>query len=108
MTVRAQARPVSLPDCIEVFSRPEILSDTNMWYCSVCKEHKRAEKKLDIWRLPKYLVIHLKRFAFTSIFRSKIDTVVEFPLENFDLTQYELSGSSEQPSVYNLIAISVR
>jgi hypothetical protein len=75
----------------------------------VCKDHKRAEKKLDIWKLPKYLVIHLKRFSFTSTFRSKIDTLVEFPLEGLDLAQYEKGNidPSQRSSTYHLVAISV-
>jgi hypothetical protein len=78
-------------------------------YCPVCKDHKRAEKKLDIWKLPKYLVIHLKRFSFTSTFRSKIDTLVEFPLEGLDLAQYEKGNidPSQLSSTYHLVAISV-
>ncbi len=39
-------------------------------YCSNCKEHREAFKKMEIWKLPKVLVIHLKRFAVR--FRSDV------------------------------------
>ncbi|KAF6166264.1 hypothetical protein GIB67_031048 [Kingdonia uniflora] len=32
-------------------------------YCHNCKEHRQAMKKLDLWRLPKILVVHLKRIC---------------------------------------------
>ena len=36
------------------------------------------------------LCLHLKRFKFVSFHRSKIDTTVEFPLENLDMSDYVL------------------
>lgn len=36
------------------------------------------------------LCLHLKRFKFVSFHRSKIDTPVEFPLENLDMKDYVL------------------
>ena len=50
-------------------------------YCPQCKEHRQAFKKMELWRLPEVLVIHLKRFSYNSYLRDKIDTLVEFPLE---------------------------
>ena len=36
------------------------------------------------------LCLHLKRFKFVSFHRSKIDTTVEFPLEDLDMSDYVL------------------
>lgn len=49
-------------------------------YCPGCKEHRQAAKKLDLWKLPYILVIHLKRFSYSRYSRSKIDTIVRFPV----------------------------
>ena len=50
-------------------------------YCPKCKEHRQAFKKMELWRLPDVLVIHLKRFSFNTYSRDKIDTMVSFPIE---------------------------
>jgi hypothetical protein len=56
----------NLKDCISLFTQPEKLSSDNPWYCSRCKKHQEATKQIDIWRLPKYLIITLKRFQATK------------------------------------------
>ena len=58
-----------------------------------------ASKQLEIYRLPPVLVISLKRFKSSR--RSsysyggggaKLDTFVEFPLKDLDLSEYVLSA----------------
>jgi len=41
-----------------------VAGDDDAWYCGNCKKHQRASKKLDIWKLPDTLMVHLKRFRF--------------------------------------------
>jgi hypothetical protein len=43
--------------------------------CTVCL-FLQADKKLDLWRLPEVLVVHLKRFSYTRWNRDKLDTQV--------------------------------
>ncbi len=73
-------QPVSLVACLNAFLSPEQLPDGE-WYCSKCKEHRAGEKKFDLWRLPKVLAFHLKRFSFDGRVSRKLDTPVEYPLE---------------------------
>jgi len=77
--------PVTLQDCMDTFCQQEELDESDSWYCTACKAHVRAEKKLDLWRLPEVLVVHLKRFSYSRYSRDKLDTEVEFPLKNLDL-----------------------
>eukprot|EP00380_Ascogregarina_taiwanensis_P017718 284816954_6 len=56
-------REVNLLDCLAEFQREEQLGPDNMWFCNRCKEHRQAKKKIDVWKLPKVLIIHLKRFS---------------------------------------------
>lgn len=51
-------------------------------YCSSCKQHQLATKKLDLWMLPEVLIIHLKRFSFSKLSREKLDTLVQFPIRS--------------------------
>lgn len=53
---------ISLRDCLNAFRTEETLDGDDKWYCSRCKEHKKALKKLDLFRLPPILVVQLKRF----------------------------------------------
>ena len=75
-------------------------------FCSRCKCHRKAEKKLDIWRLPSILIIHLKRFSFSGPFRDKLETPVDFPIRGLDLTAY-CASSDRKPAIYDLYAITV-
>jgi ubiquitin C-terminal hydrolase len=50
------------------------------------QKHQCATKTLGIWTLPPILVIHLHRFKTDGERRSKIDTVVDFPIEGLDMS----------------------
>ena len=53
---RAQAEPISLDSCLRAFTSEEELGEDELYYCSKCKTHRLATKKLDLWRLPPILV----------------------------------------------------
>jgi ubiquitin carboxyl-terminal hydrolase 4/11/15 len=63
-------------------------------------------KKLDLWRLPEVLVIHLKRFSYTQFTRNKLETLVDFPTTDLDLSSYIADKSKQPSSHYRLYAIS--
>jgi len=58
----------------EEFLKEEVLDD--LFKCEKCNKRTKSTKKFVIWRLPKILVIHLKRFAFGKYRREKINTAV--------------------------------
>lgn len=69
-----------LTDCLDFFTYAETLSKHNPWYCSTCKEHQQASKKLDFWKLPTVLVCHLKRYK-TAFRINKNEVYVDCPIE---------------------------
>ena len=73
---------------LQAFQTAEELEAEDSWFCSKCKCHVQANKKLDLWAVPEVLVVHLKRFFFTRTRRDKLDVQVDFPLENWDLSDY--------------------
>ncbi|KAF2180805.1 cysteine proteinase [Zopfia rhizophila CBS 207.26] len=77
---------ITLDECFAETSKSEILSEDNAWYCSRCKELRRASKTLEIWTVPDILVVHLKRFSAHRHFRDKIEALIDFPIEGLDLT----------------------
>uniref|UniRef100_A0A4W3JQ38 Ubiquitin carboxyl-terminal hydrolase 8 n=1 Tax=Callorhinchus milii TaxID=7868 RepID=A0A4W3JQ38_CALMI len=95
----------SLQDCVRMFSKEEKLTDDNRFHCSHCKTHRDATKKLEIWKLPPILLIHLKRFSFEGRWKQKLQTNVDFPLENLDLSPYVI-GPKHNIKRYNLYSAS--
>jgi hypothetical protein len=100
------ATAVTLDQCWDRFTQPEILDENNTWYCPGCKSHVQAKKSLEVWSLPKVLVLHLKRFeARNLIWRDKLTTLVNFPLAGLDLTKRHLEPVHGKKSVYDCFAV---
>ena len=89
---------ITLDQCFSTFTRPERLDEQNKWYCSNCRDHVRAMKTMQLWNLPDVLVIHLKRFDHKHT-RTKLDTLVDFPLENLNINPFCESNSSTVDAV---------
>ena len=75
----------SIYDCFDLFTHEEILKNI---LCEKCNKKTNFKKKLQIDKLPKYLVLILKRFKYTSMFTSKIDNLIHFPIESLNLSKY--------------------
>jgi ubiquitin carboxyl-terminal hydrolase 8 len=56
--------------------------------CPHCKTLRSATKQLSLSRLPPILLIHLKRFSSKGAGADKIESLVDFPLKNLDLTPF--------------------
>ncbi|XP_038697114.1 ubiquitin carboxyl-terminal hydrolase 8-like isoform X2 [Tripterygium wilfordii] len=97
---------VSLYKCLEAFLKEDPLGPEDMWNCPSCKTPQQASKKLDLWRLPEILVIHLKRFSYSQFFRNKLETYVDFPTDDLDLSTYISYRKSEYSHRYMLYALS--
>ncbi|XP_040474748.1 ubiquitin carboxyl-terminal hydrolase 32 isoform X3 [Falco naumanni] len=93
---RAQAEPINLDSCLRAFTSEEELGEDEMYYCSKCKTHCLATKKLDLWRLPPILIIHLKRFQFVNGRWIKSQKIVKFPRENFDPSAFLVQRDPSQ------------
>jgi ubiquitin carboxyl-terminal hydrolase 4/11/15 len=86
---RSMNTNITLENCLEQFTLPEQLDEDNKWYCSACKKHVRAEKTMELWRLPNILIVHLKRFEFKhSLRREKLETLIDCPLEGLEMGKY--------------------
>ena len=53
---KKQTEPIDLDTCLQAFTKEEEMGEDDLYYCSKCKKHCLASKKLDIWRLPPVLV----------------------------------------------------
>ncbi|QRV73950.1 ubiquitin carboxyl-terminal hydrolase [Ceratobasidium sp. AG-Ba] len=79
---------VSLNQCIDALVNREVMDNADAWHCPRCKKARKAAKQLTLSRMPPVLIIHLKRFSFKGPFTDKLETLVEFPLQNLDFTNY--------------------
>uniref|UniRef100_A0A224Z2Y2 Ubiquitin carboxyl-terminal hydrolase 32 n=1 Tax=Rhipicephalus zambeziensis TaxID=60191 RepID=A0A224Z2Y2_9ACAR len=87
-TRQQKVEPISVHDCLAAFTKEEQLGDREKYYCSRCKQHQLATKKLQIYRLPPILIIHLKRFQLLNGKWVKSQKIVRFPFKDFDPTDY--------------------
>ena len=76
----------SIYDCLNSYTKTEILSGNNAF--NHLGKLIQVEKRLTLDKLPNNLIIHLKRFEFTSSNRGKINTLVSFPIIDLDLSSY--------------------
>ena len=76
---------ISIYDCLKLFTKSEEIKDIQ---CEKCKKKTLFKKTLEIERLPKYLVIVLKRFKYMLTNTIKIQNLINFPLEDLLLQDY--------------------
>uniref|UniRef100_A0A674AFA6 Ubiquitin carboxyl-terminal hydrolase n=1 Tax=Salmo trutta TaxID=8032 RepID=A0A674AFA6_SALTR len=101
----ASTNKCSLQDCLKLFSKEEKLTDQNKVFCRHCKALRDSIKKLEIWKVPPIILVHLKRFSYEGRWKQKLQTTVDFPLENLDLSQYVI-GPRASLKRYNLFGVS--
>ncbi|KRT78925.1 Peptidase, partial [Oryctes borbonicus] len=90
---KLHTEPIDLDYCLRAFTSEERLE--TKYHCSKCQDKQPATKKLQIWRLPPILIIHLKRFDYVNNKWVKTQKVVNFPFKNFDPTAYLASVPQE-------------
>jgi len=95
---RSSHERIELMDCLETFFSSEKITDSS-YKCSGCNERVDIEKAMSIYRLPKILIIHLKRFSHSVRRRNKISSAVQFPLTT--LNMHRFAPYSTHPSVNN-------
>uniref|UniRef100_A0A673BNT0 Ubiquitin carboxyl-terminal hydrolase 8 n=1 Tax=Sphaeramia orbicularis TaxID=375764 RepID=A0A673BNT0_9TELE len=101
----ASTSKCSLQDCLRLFSKEERLTDNNKVFCRHCKAHRDSSKKLEIWKVPPILLVHLKRFSYEGRWKQKLQTSVDFPLDSLDLSQYVI-GPKQNLKKYSLYGVS--
>uniref|UniRef100_UPI00398E3989 ubiquitin carboxyl-terminal hydrolase 43a isoform X2 n=1 Tax=Pristiophorus japonicus TaxID=55135 RepID=UPI00398E3989 len=122
-----QAHSCTLAECFELYTKEEQLAPDDAWRCPHCKNLQQGMVKLNLWTLPDILIIHLKRFRQVGERRTKLSTLVKFPLIGIDMTPHVVkrtpssknflshwspwrrprapSGNSQENYVYDLYAV---
>lgn len=93
----------TLEECLQEFTREELLSGDQKWVCPNCKVKVNATIKFDIWKVPPILLVHLKRFRYTAFEKTKIRTLVKYKLTSFNLND-QIAASKDSDCTYDLYA----
>ena len=98
-----------LNDCLKFFCEEELLNNENMWYCNKCKKHKKAKKQIKLYKMPKYLIIQLKKFEnkvgfFNNINEKKKEVFIKYPINNLDLSDF-IENEEQKKYNYDLYAV---
>ena len=101
---------LNIYDSFELFNKEEILEGDNMWYCNICKQHKNAQKKIEIYRTPIYLIVQLKRFRqrnglVRAIMGNKNETYIEYK-EILNIKDFVV-GPDKNNSIYSLYGVII-
>lgn len=95
----SEGNKCTLSDCLQLYLNGESICG---WHCPKCKRSRDATKKLDIMRLPPYLIIHLKRFSSNGY---KKNSNVDFPETDLDMSNY-INGVEHRNWKYCLYGVS--
>ncbi|CAG5103291.1 Similar to USP2: Ubiquitin carboxyl-terminal hydrolase 2 (Gallus gallus) [Cotesia congregata] len=104
LPIPTRSGTVKLNQCLEHFTKTEIMDGDEKPTCSKCQMRRKCTKRFSIQKFPKILVIHLKRFSPTERFRSKLSVLVDFPLMGLDLSAFAATGV--QGCTYNLYGVA--
>ena len=91
---------INLEQCFINFSKEEKLDSDNSFECPKCKKNVEATKKIEIYNVPKILIIQLKRFDCGN----KIKTQINFPLTDLNMNNY-MTNNNEN-NIYDLFAVA--
>ena len=87
----------TLYECFNKFTAEEIIEtgDTKV----------NISKCSRFWSFPNHLIIFIKRYSNNNILNVKNKTIIDFPIENLDLSEY-CTGYNQQKQIFNLYAVS--
>ncbi|CAL8109144.1 unnamed protein product [Orchesella dallaii] len=100
--IPSSGKKCDIQQCIDFYTTEEELSG---WNCVQCKKKVRATKKIDLWRLPPYLIIHLQRFYNDGYWKKRL-TEIDFPVDNLNLNPKVIGTDRSTTYDYQLYSVS--
>ncbi|CAM4556283.1 ubiquitin carboxyl-terminal hydrolase 43 [Lepidochelys kempii] len=83
-----QQHSCTLDECFQLYTKEEQLAPDDAWRCPHCQVLQQGMVKLSLWTLPDILIIHLKRFHQVGERRTKLSTLVRFPLRGLNMAPH--------------------
>lgn len=100
----------TLDDCIKYTFKDEQLDKHNKCDCDFCGIKNKSIKKTKLWKTPKILIIHFKRFMTNEYGQqtAKITDPINYPIKNLDLTEYfDENSPYKNNCTYDLIGVNI-
>ena len=110
LPIKNQYDNLSLKNCLDFFTKDEMLDIHNMVDCNICGLKNQSTKTILFWKTPKIIILQLKRFIVNNYgeITSKIPNNVNYPIKNLDLYNYFHPESPyKNKSVYNLLGVNI-
>jgi ubiquitin carboxyl-terminal hydrolase 8 len=101
LAIPGESKNCSLFDCLDIYTKVEILDGENMYQNDKTGKKEVVNKQLMFWSLPEIFILTLKRFS-NSV--NKNQTLVSFPLDTLDMSPYVV-GYDKYSYVYELFGI---
>ena len=83
-----------------------MLKNDERWFSPYAKKKVDTEKSNLIWESPKILVIVIKRFEYCFTGAKKLNNIVNFPITDFDISEYLHENHISKYKTYDLFAIN--
>ena len=96
----------NLYDLLDNYIIPEYLVGDNKWNSPYAQTRVDAEKLNLIWETPKILIFLLKRFEYSYTGAKKLNNIINFPIDNLDITKYLHPNHVSKYTKYSLFAIN--
>lgn len=101
---KIEKQQINIYDCMDCFTMSESMSGDNAWFNEKTGSKEDVSKKILFWNFPKILIIALKRFEYVGTKCFRIDSQIEAPLTNLDLSKY-VDGYSPNKYKYDLYGV---
>lgn len=98
---------IDLLECLKEFTKEEKLDSSESFFCETCQKRCECSKRIEIWKMPNILIIHFKRFRYNHKQKRKMDTFINFPIQNLDLSGFQTLDPKEKP-IFDLFGVAVR
>ena len=93
----------TLEGCLDEFIKEEKIDNDNMIKCDFCGHYNKSTKQNKFWKLPKILIIQLKRFEGQNR-AVKISKMIEYPMNiNINNYNYKLFAVNNHHTIGNSI-----
>jgi len=101
----------TLYECLDEFIKEEKVDKDNMIKCDFCGHYNQSIKQTKLWKLPKILIIQLKRFqsnnyGVINTQRVKISNMIDYPI-NLNIENYvNINNNNNYNYNYSLFAVN--
>ena len=100
LPIPAKKKNINIYDCFDTFTEAELLDGENMWYNDKTKQKQAINKKTCFWKLPKLLIIDIKRYDMNN---SKKQNNIDIP-HIIELSKYVI-GYKSGDNTYELYGV---